>query len=151
MKKAYSKNGDAGYTKDLSGRRLPKDHPSIVLGGKIDALQSAIDLTLLDAKGPAKTMLREVQSRLWGEVGRWDLKRLEDFIDLLGEPPQKFVRFDRPLAVAYNECRVRCRNLESASTPLLRAKKMRPDAYAYLNRLSSLFFMLAYRASRRKP
>jgi cob(I)alamin adenosyltransferase len=33
---------------------------------------------------------------------------------------------------------------------LLRAGKLRPAVYRYLNRLSSLFFMLAYRASRRK-
>jgi len=150
MKKAYSKNGDTGFTRGLSGRRLAKDDARIVAAGKIDALQSAMDLALLDAKGPARAMLREVQDKLWQEIGPRDLRRIEDFIDLLGEPPKGFLRFDRPLAAAYNECRVRCRDLESACTGLLRAKKMRPAAYAYLNRLSSLFFMLAYRASGRK-
>ena len=151
MRKAYSKKGDEGFTRDRSGRRLAKDDARIAASGKIDALQSAIDLALLDAKGPTKAMLREVQSRLWREVGQRDLERLEDFIDLLGEPPKKFVRFDRPRAIAYNECRVRCRDLESACTRLLRSGKMRPAVYAYLNRLSSLFFMLACRESRRKP
>jgi len=151
MRTAYTKKGDAGFTRDLSGKRLAKDDARIVAGGKIDALQSAIDLVLLDAKGPTKAMLREVQSRLWQEVGQRDLERLEGFIDLLGEPPRKFVRFDRLRAVAYNECRVRCRDLESSCTKLLRAGKMRPAVYAYLNRLSSLFFMLAYRESHRKP
>ena len=150
MRTAYTRKGDAGFTSDFSGKRLAKDDVRITAVGKIDALQSAIDLVLLDAKGPTKAMLREVQSRLWQEVGRRDLERLEDFIDLLGEPPKKFVRFDRPRAIAYNECRIRCRELESACTRLLRSGKMRPAVYAYLNRLSSLFFMLAYRASRRK-
>ena len=151
MRTAYTKKGDAGFTRDSSGKRLAKDDLRIVAGGKIDALQSAIDLALLDAKGPAKAMLQEVQSRLWREVGQRDLERLEDFIDLLGEPPKKFARFDTLRAIHYNECRVRCRDLESACTRLLRSGKMRPAVYAYLNRLSSLFFMLACRESRRKP
>jgi ATP:cob(I)alamin adenosyltransferase len=164
MKKAYTKNGDAGFTRDLSGKRLAKDHPVIVLGGKIDALQSALDFVLLSAKGPGKAALREVQKKLWQTAGElsgagracvpWpvtlrDISALEDFMKTLGEPPRKFVRFDRPRAVAYNECRVRCRELESACTGLLRAQKLRPAVYAYLNRLSSLFFMLAYKESRR--
>jgi cob(I)alamin adenosyltransferase len=149
MRTAYTKKGDAGFTRDFSGKRLAKDDVRIVAGGKIDALQSAIDLVLLDAKGPTKSMLREVQSRLWREVGQRDLKQLEDFIDLLGEPPKKFVRFGTLRAVHYNECRIRCRDLESSCTKLLRARKLRPEVYRYLNRLSSLFFMLACRASRR--
>ncbi|MDD5630367.1 MAG: hypothetical protein PHU21_14985, partial [Elusimicrobia bacterium] len=126
MRKAYSKKGDSGFTLDCSGRRLAKDHPRIILGGKIDALQSALDLALLGARGPAQAVLREARSRLWGEVDPRDLKRLEGFIDSLGEPPRHFVRFGSVQAVRYNECRVRCRDLESACTPLLRAGRMRP-------------------------
>lgn len=165
MRKAYTKAGDAGFTQDLSGRRLAKDHPRIVLGGKIDALQSALDCALLTAKGPLRAALQEVQKKLWQTAGElsgacrscvpWpvskdDVAALEAFMRSLGAPPAKFVRFDSPRAVAYNECRVRCRDLESACTKLLRAKKMRPVVYSYLNRLSSLFFMLAYQASGRK-
>ncbi len=149
MKKAYTKNGDTGFTRGLSGRRLAKDDARIVASGKIDALQSAMDLALLDAKGPTKAMLLEAQGALWRKLGQQDLKKLEDFIDSLGEPPKGFMRFNRPRAVAYNECRVRCRDLESACTRLLRSGKMRPAVYAYINRLSSLFFMLACQASRR--
>jgi ATP:cob(I)alamin adenosyltransferase len=165
MRKAYTKAGDAGFTQDLSGRRLSKDHPRIVLGGRFDALQSSVDFALLTAKGPVKAALHEIQRKLWQTAGElsgacascvpWpvskeDVAALEGFMRSLGAPPAKFVRFDRPRAVAYNECRVRCRDLESACTELLRAKKMRPVVYAYLNRLSSLFFMLAYRETRRK-
>ncbi|MBI5238999.1 MAG: ATP:cob(I)alamin adenosyltransferase [Elusimicrobia bacterium] len=166
MKPVYTKKGDAGFTSDLSGRRLAKDHPRIVLGGKIDSLQSAVDLALLGAAGSAWAALREVQRKLWQAAGelsgagqaclpwpvtRADVDALEAFADSLGEPPKKFVRFDTPLAAAYNECRVRCRDLESACTALLRSGKLRPPVYAYLNRLSTVFFMLAYRESRRKP
>ena len=149
MKKAYTKAGDSGRTKDCSGRSLAKDDVRIVAGGKIDALQSAMDIVLLTATGKTKAALREIQSKLWQEVGPRDLQRLEDFIDSLGEPPKEFVRFASLRAIRYDECRVRCRDLESACTGLLRAKKLRPAAYAYLNRLSSMFFMLACKASRR--
>jgi ATP:cob(I)alamin adenosyltransferase len=150
LKKAYTKAGDSGRTKDCSGRSLAKDDVRIVAGGKIDALQSAMDLALRGARGAAKAILRKIQGKLWAEVGPQDLANIERFIDGLGEPPRKFVRFGSLQAIRYNECRVRCRDLESACTPLLRARKLRPAVYAYLNRLSSLFFMLAYRESRRK-
>ena len=149
MRKAYSRNGDTGFTRGRSGQRLAKDDARVVVGGKIDALQSAMDIVLLTATGKTKAALREIQSKLWQEVGPRDLQRLEDFIDSLGEPPKEFVRFASLRAIRYDECRVRCRDLESACTGLLRAKKLRPAAYAYLNRLSSMFFMLACKASRR--
>lgn len=150
MKKAYTKAGDSGRTKDCSGRSLAKDDVRVVAGGKIDALQSAMDLALLGARGRTKAILREIQGELWAEAGPQDLADIERFIDSLGEPPRTFVRFDSLQAIRYDECRVRCRELESACTPLLRARKLRPAAYAYLNRLSSLFFMLAYKASSRR-
>jgi len=37
MRKAYTKAGDQGWTRDLSGGRLAKDHVNIVIGGKIDS------------------------------------------------------------------------------------------------------------------
>lgn len=166
MKSAYTKKGDAGFTRDCSGQRLAKYDARIVAVGKIDALQSAIDLVLLGSRGAARAMLDEVQRKLWqsaGELSRasracvpWpvsqsDVETLERLLARLGEPPKKFVRFDTLRAVHFNECRVRCRDLESSCTRFLRAKKLRPAVYRYLNRLSSLFFMLAYRESRRKP
>ncbi|MCX5794832.1 MAG: ATP:cob(I)alamin adenosyltransferase [Elusimicrobia bacterium] len=165
MKRACTKKGDAGFTRDFSGRRLAKDDLRILAQGKFDALQSAIDLVLLDARRRDKAALQEVQKKLWqsaGELARasracvpWpvtqdDVEALERHLAGLGATPRKFVRFDTLRAVHYNECRIRCRELESSCTRLLRAKKLRPEVYSYLNRLSSLFFMLACRASRAK-
>ena len=149
MRKAYTKRGDSGFTRDRSGRRLPKDHPSILRVGQADSLQSAVGLALLTARGKTRAMLREVRDGLWKDASPRDLARLETFIDSLGEPPQGFIRFTGLRALRYDECRVRCRQLESACAPLLRSGRMKPAAYAWLNRLSSLFFMLAVRASRR--
>ena len=165
MSRLFTREGDAGRTRDFSGRSLAKDDLRIVISGKIDSLQSALDLALLTAKGETKALLHAVQKKLWqsaGELSRaseacvpWpvtehDIEALENFIARLGRPPGKFVRFKRRQAIQYNECRVRCRELESACTPLLRAKKLRPAVYRYLNRLSSLLFMLAYEETPRK-
>ena len=163
MRKAYTKKGDEGYTQDYSGKQLRKDDPVIVTGGKIDSLQSAIDLVLLSAKGKTKTMLDEIQKKLWQSAGElscgdksrvmWpvtekDISALEASIDSLGEPPQKFVRFNTQEAIQYNECRIRCRELETSMVKLLHIKALRPVVYQYINRLSSLFFMLAYKETK---
>jgi len=77
-----------------------------------------------------------------------DLDKMENFIDSLGEPPNKFVRFDTEKSIFLNECRVRCRELETHLVDPRIKKKLRPVIYRYLNRLSSLFFMMAYKASK---
>jgi cob(I)alamin adenosyltransferase len=148
MRKAYTKAGDQGWTRDFSGGRLAKDHATIVIGGKIDSLQSAIDLALLGARGRAKKMLEEVSKKLWQNAGEEDLRALEEFTDSLGEPPKKFIRFNTLKAIRYDECRIRCRELETLMAGPLRKKKLRPIAYRYVNRLSSLFFMLAYKETK---
>ena len=163
MRRAYTKSGDEGYTKDYSGKRIPKDNIKIVVAGKIDSLQSSIDLLILNSKGRTKEVFNEVQKKLWQTAGEiscadktcviWpvveeDLKRIEEFTDSLGKPPKKFVRFNTLKSVNYNEARIRCRELETYLVKLLRKKQLRPIAYRYINRLSSLLFMLAYKESK---
>jgi cob(I)alamin adenosyltransferase len=163
MRKAYSKAGDQGYTKDYSGKKLAKDDLVIVVGGKIDSLQSCIDMAILQEKGKNKEILELVQRKMWqtaGEIScadekcvidpvtQKDLDDLEDFIDSFGEPPQKFIRFNTHEAILLNECRIRARELETFLVKLLRRKKIRPEVYAYLNRLSSLFFIIAYKKTK---
>ncbi|MDO8495266.1 MAG: ATP:cob(I)alamin adenosyltransferase [bacterium] len=159
MDKIYTKKGDRGFTADYSGRRIPKDHILVITGGKIDTLQSAIDLAILKSAKKHKLFLGWIQRKLWQTAGEIscadetciidpitaeDINRLEKYIDSLGKPPQKFIRFDTEKAIIYNEARIRCRELETFLVKLLRAKKVRPLAYQWLNRLSSLFFMLSY-------
>ncbi len=161
--KAYTKKGDLGYTHDYSGKKIPKDDIQIICWGKVDELQAIIDLAILQSKGKVKVMLNKVQAKLWqisGEIScsppecvidpvtEEDLKEMEKFIDSLGEPPSHFVRFNTKEAIVLNECRVRCRNLERNLVKMLRKKQIRPVIYKYINRLSSLFFMLAYKRSK---
>jgi len=165
IRKAYSGKGDSGYTADFSGKRLRKDDARIVVGGKIDQLQSAIDRARLGERGVALRVLEQAQVKLWqtaaeiscvdgsclnAPVTAADLKSCERFTDSLGTPPRRFVRFDTQRAVDLNECRVRCRELETHLVRLRRASKLRREVYAYINRLSSLFFMMAYRRAKNR-
>ena len=160
MKKVYTKKGDTGYTKDYAGRKVAKDHCLIVLGGKIDSLQSSIDLAMMYAKGETKKNLEHIQKKLWqmaaeiahcdkscliDPVKKEDVAMLEKEINKLGKPPEHFIRFKGWKAISYNECRIRCRDLERHLVQLLRKGKLRPVVYQYANRLSSYFFMLAYK------
>lgn len=161
MDKVYTSNGDSGFTKDYAGNPLPKDDLLILTNGKVDFLQSAIDMSMLLSVEHAH-FLRIVQQKLWqasGEIANCpgecinspitdlDLTKLEEYIDSLGEGPNKFVRFTNERSIWFNECRVRCRELETYLVKLLREGKIRPEIYRYVNRLSSLFFMLGYVAS----
>lgn len=160
--KAYTATGDSGFTADFSGQRLLKDDVVILVNGKIDSLQSAIDMALFLDSGNHKDVLDLVQQKLWqasGEIANCpgeclnapvtikDLNFLENYIDSLGEPPKKFVRFRNQNSMWFNECRVRCRELETFLVKLLREGNLRPEVYKYVNRLSSLFFMLGYSSS----
>src|SRR3989344_6265549 len=162
MKKLYTKKGDSGITKDYSGKEIKKNDAMVKTVGKIDFLQSAIDLAVLQNSGQEKEILEKVQKKLWqlsGElfncpgdclidpVKEEDIQGMENFIDSLGEPPNKFVRFNTPESITLNECRVRCRELETYLAELLEKNKLRPEMYRYINRLSSLFFMMGYKKS----
>jgi cob(I)alamin adenosyltransferase len=155
----YTRGGDEGFTKDYAGNRVIKDAVLIVANGKVDTLQSAIDMALHLDEGAHREILEAVQRKLWqisGEVAHCpgeclndpvtpkDLTDLEQYIDALGEPPKAFVRFRTPKSIWFNECRVRCRELETHLVKLLREGTLRPEVYRYINRLSSLFFMLGY-------
>jgi len=158
MKRIYTRNGDNGSTKDYSGREIPKDDPKIIVVGKIDTLQAAVDTAAFYARDKNKEILEWVQKKLGGIAGEiscaaaaateLDLKILEAYTESYGAPPKTFVRFNTLEALALNECRVRCRELETSAVKLLRTKEINNLTYRYLNRASSLFFMMAYCATK---
>ncbi len=163
VRKVYTALGDSGFTSDFSGLRVLKNDPVIIANGKIDNLQSSIDYVLLNDHGTYTDILKKIQQKLWqtaGEIANCpgecihapitlqDLDELELYIESLGEPPNKFVRFNSKESISFNECRIRCRDLEISLVGLLREKGLRGEIYRYINRLSSLFFMLGYKTSR---
>ena len=163
--KAYTSKGDSGFTKDFAGKQILKDEVLVLANGKIDFLQAAIDMAVFLDSGEHKEILQKVQQKLWqaaGEIANCpgdclnapvtseDLADLEKYVDSLGEPPRKFVRFTNEKSIWFNECRVRCRELETLIVKLLRNGSLRSEIYKYINRLSSLFFMLGFITSEKK-
>ena len=161
MKRVYTTKGDSGFTKDYAGNQLAKDDLIVLINGKIDSLQSALDMALFLSDEHSE-FLKVIQQKLWqasGEIANCDseclnapiiggdLLKLEEYVDSLGDPPNKFVRFTNEKSIWFNECRVRCRELETFLVKVLREGKLRPEVYRYVNRLSSLFFMLGYKSS----
>ena len=161
MDKVYTKKGDEGFTQDFGGNRIRKDDSLIRISGKIDFLQSALDRSILQSPENSE-ILFWIQKKLWQIAGELfncpgdclidpivekDILQIENFTDQFGEPPKKFVRFDNEKSICFNECRVRCRELESYLSTLLHEGKLRKEIYQFINRLSSLFFMLAYVSS----
>lgn len=153
--------GDNGTTLNYKGERIPKDHLTIVVSGKIDALLSALDIVLLSVEEPKfQEWIHRIERKLWqtageislGGIGKnvlecisaSDIVELEQHMSQLRALPTQFVRFSQPASVFLNEARVRCRELEVGLTPFLREKKLRPEVYKYVNRLSLFLFHLAY-------
>lgn len=157
--KIYTKTGDEGTTQRYSGEIIPKDHPIIILCGKIDSLQSAIDSAKILLEQNKIDLLNLIQKKLEqiageislgnpgkkvnNEVTAADIKFLEDSIDYYSKDITMFVRFNTEKSTRLNETRTRCRELEVILTKPLRDKKVRPEMYAYINRLSDLLYFLA--------
>ncbi|MBI4440807.1 ATP:cob(I)alamin adenosyltransferase [Candidatus Woesearchaeota archaeon] len=159
MRKAYTGKGDSGYTKRLDGSSVRKDDAIIVAGGKVDSLLSALDAARYYNPDYAMDLdtvadrLRYLGGELSGgmkQITSSDLTTLEQRIHAIGEPPAKFIRFLALPAIALNECRTRCREAEVALAPLYHAQFVQKDLFAYVNRLSSYFYLLALAAETRK-
>lgn len=159
--KNYDKHGHEGFTTTMGGRRIAKDDIIIQVSGLIDSLQSSLDFVHSTITHPAdKELIANIQNKLWqmaaeismGKVDEKikdpiiesDVKFVENKIVNIGKPPTKFARFTTSISLYLNETRIRTRTLESALTPLLRQNLIRPIVYSYVNRLSDLFFMMAY-------
>jgi cob(I)alamin adenosyltransferase len=156
----YTKKGDQGYAKTLKGEKIPKNHEIIQIMGKIDSLQSSLDIANTAIKDEeTKKIIQDIQEKLWqsaGEISNQglteiikkpiteeDIKKLEEYIDEHHPKNTYFIRFTKETSTRINEARVRTRELESQLTKLLLEEKLRPEIYKYMNRLSDLLYALA--------
>ena len=155
--KVYTKTGDEGTTMTYNGKRVPKNHPLIIVVSKVDALQAALDLAHI--KSSFKKELDKIQDKLWqlaGELSRGslsgkvkdsinqkDIDDMELFIDENQPDLKYFVRFRKESSARLNDARVRCRELEVLLTDMLKKKCLRPQVYKYINRLSDYLYILS--------
>jgi len=164
MDSFYTRRGDDGTTGILGGGRVPKDHPRPEAVGTIDEANAALGVARAACTNSqsAKTILI-IQRDLYGLMGEvaatpenaerfrvidaGRVEWLEAQIEALSErvePQSEFiVPGDTPAGAALDLARTIVRRAERRLTSLWEAKEItNPELLRYLNRLSSLCFVL---------
>ena len=160
----YTRKGDDGTTGLLGEDRVSKDHPRIETLGALDEASAALGLARASCQASqTPPVLREVQRdlyRLMAEVaatpdnadrfkgidaGRvsW-LEEQADAIQVLVSIPKEFILpGDTPSGAALSLARAVVRRAERRLTELSTLEELgNPDLLRYMNRLSSLCFVL---------
>lgn len=164
MDKFYTRRGDDGTTGILGGGRLPKDHPRPEAVGTIDEANAALGLARSSCKtDQSAEIILAVQRDLYGLMGEVaatpenaerfrviDAERVEwleaqiEHLSKSVEPQSEFiVPGDTHAGAALDLARTVVRRAERRLTTLWREDEIEnPELLRYLNRLSSLCFVL---------
>ncbi len=161
--KAYTRTGDRGETGLYGGTRVLKDNSRVEAYGQVDELNSQIGLARVHVKdGDLDQVLKSIQEDLFtlgGElasekesgripkVSEDQLEKLEKITDELNDKLEPLHRFILPAGTAASAqlhvARTVCRRTERRIVALSKTVKLNPVIIPYLNRLSSLLFVMA--------
>lgn len=164
--KIYTKSGDEGNTNLADGTRAAKNSLRIEAYGTVDELNSFIGLARATTTyGDMKTTLSDVQKQLfvlgadlatpYGKVPEEKSLRIEgkytEWLEnkigqLEGEikPLKKFVLPGGSIGAAYlHVARTVARRCERRILSLSQTEKINPSILPYINRLSTLLFVMA--------
>jgi cob(I)alamin adenosyltransferase len=167
LRKIYTKRGDLGQTRLLSGETVEKDDCRVSAYGTLDELQSHLGVArALTGQELVRSILFSVQqsifvasselastheamSRLGRRINQEDVRRLEEWIDDLTGVyglPGRFVVPGKSLdSAAMHVARAVCRRCERLIVLLNRkAGGQYSECVVYFNRLSDLLFVLAW-------
>jgi cob(I)alamin adenosyltransferase len=167
LRKIYTKGGDKGQTRLLSGETVEKDDCRVSAYGALDELQAQLGVArALTGLELVRSILAAVQKsifvasaelasthvtldRLKRRIGQEDVNRLEAWIDELTKSyglPGRFVVPGKSLdSAAMHVARAVCRRCERAIVMLNReAGGEYSQCVIYFNRLSDLLFVLAW-------
>lgn len=166
LSRIVTRGGDGGVTGLADGTRLAKDDPRLECQGELDELNCHLGVLLaMDVPAALRPCLEEVQHTLFDlggdlslpdrrSVGQAQVDWLERWLEHCnaGLPPlQEFILpGGSAAAAACHVARAVCRRCERRLTPLVRDGSLAPAAYAYINRLSDLLFVLARLLARRQ-
>jgi cob(I)alamin adenosyltransferase len=166
LRKIYTRFGDRGQTKLLSGETVEKDDLHVNTYGALDELQSHLGMARsLIQEESVRSILRAIQkdlfvagaelastaeriSQLGNRITTKDVKKLEDWIDqmtdLFGMPGGFVIPGDCPENAALHLARSVCRRVERLIVSLNRSTGTYEELIVYINRLSDLLFVLAW-------
>ncbi len=168
LKKIYTRRGDQGETRLLSGERVAKDDMRVKTYGAVDELQSHLGLARsLTNWNAVSEMIREVQADLLvvgaelatgpeahkrpkETIGTDQIRKLEDRIDEIasccGMPKGFVIPGHDSASAAIHVARTVCRRCERLIVALNRKAPGCDLLIQYFNRLGDLLFMLAWAA-----
>jgi len=166
MPRAYTRTGDKGETGLLSGERVPKNSLRVEAYGTVDELSSWVgyvrsliedrevdkilekvqrDLFLVGAD--LATRPEKAKPRKAAQVTDAMVKKVEEEIDRLDAELPLLSAFTFPsgtkAAAALHVARTIARRAERRTVTLAQKEELNPQLVPYLNRLSSLLFVLA--------
>ncbi len=166
VRRIYTRRGDRGETRLLSGETAPKDDLRVQTYGALDELQAhlgmaraliredAVRTTIFDIQHDVSTACSELAStpgglsRLERRIGPGDTVKLESCIDAFAASyglPDGFVVPGRsPDSAALHVARTVCRRCERLIVTLNRQLGVYDEQVIYFNRLSDLLFLLAW-------
>ncbi len=163
MLKAYTGTGDKGDTGLYGGTRVSKESPRVEAYGAVDELNSQVGVARALLKDPKLIqILKNVQEDLFvlggdlaselvnakvPRIGKKELQRLESATDELNSGLDTLRRFILPggslPGAELHVARAVCRRAERRIVSLSKSESINPDVIPYINRLSSLLFVLA--------
>lgn len=157
----YTRTGDDGTTGLLGEGRVPKTHPRIEALGALDESTATLGLARAQARDPRSSgILLEAQRdlyKLMAEVAAttdafhfidaarvdWIESQIEQLSATVTMPREFILPGDSLAGAALSLARAVIRRAERRVVELLAAKEIaNPDLVPYLNRLSSLCFVL---------
>jgi cob(I)alamin adenosyltransferase len=169
MAKIYTKLGDQGMSRNLSGEEISKDALVLQVIGNIDELNASLGIARAyypDAPGQKQllacqtdlfTISNEItaypkEELVKNSLGTEQIKRLENEIDTWREQLPELTHFiipgsNKPSAFLHI-ARTVARRAERTLVSLSQTRTIRPEILAYINRLSDWLFMLARMADR---
>lgn len=162
----YSRRGDSGETDTPSGKRVTKDNPVIEWEGTLDELISQIGYSKVlspwdDMIGDASKVQMDLfhlgeeiltsgkGRRLRDEGVSWMEGRIAAYLKEIGEIKLFVVPGGSKEAASLQLSRAVTRRAERRLVELSATEKVNPLSLQYMNRLSSLLFMMALAANKR--
>jgi cob(I)alamin adenosyltransferase len=165
-RKIYTRFGDRGQTRLLSGETVGKDDLRVNTYGALDELQSHLGMARslvrdeyvrailhavqqdLFVAGAALASMPELFFQLGNRITEKDVDRLEDLIDQVtervGMPGGFVIPGASPESAALHVARSVCRRVERLVVSLNRITGTYERLIVYFNRLSDLLFVLAW-------
>jgi cob(I)alamin adenosyltransferase len=169
LTRIYTRTGDAGRTRLVTGESVSKASPRVAAYGEADELNAVLGLARLELKGEPEldAILMRAQNDLFdlgadlatpaGPEDRTDLriapdqvKRLEAEIDALNAELEPLTSFILPggsrASALLHLARTVCRRAERAASAFAETEGgpgVHAEAVRYLNRLSDLLFVAA--------